>query len=79
MRGRHTPLTALMSFWRLKMSDGKAKRTRRKIFYRVSVLDEKLNKYIVRHCSLTRGEAVRLVEEYAMYGAFARFFQCVKD
>lgn len=61
------------------MSDGKAKRTRRKIFYRVSVPDDVFVQLLVKHCSLTRGEAVRLVEEYAMYGAFARFFQCVKD
>lgn len=61
------------------MIDNKPKKTRRKIFYRVSVFDEKLNKYLVKKCSLKLCEAIRLVDKYTAGGEMALFLPCIND
>lgn len=41
------------------------------LFYKVSVFDE--GNFIIKHCSLTESDAVRLVEQYADKGIYARY------
>ena len=46
------------------------------IFYRVSILDENINKWVVKHAGKTKFQAEAIVAEYFDKGIMARLSAC---
>lgn len=46
------------------------------IYYRVSVYDDRLGLYVVRHASLKKAKADKLVQQYAAEGLIAQSKPC---